>query len=479
MDADRTPSWRRYLRFWGSNPREDVSQEIEFHLQGLIEQYVAQGMSEAEAHTVALRRFGDPQRIAGAMRALAEQREATMRRSEWFSGVDRDLRFALRQLAKRPAFTAIAALTLALGIGANTAIFSAVNAVLLRPLPVRGLERVVFIHDNLPKLPLFETELDPSETLALTMRSDVFTAVGGVVGGSPVMTGSSEPRRLARGRTMGRFFDVFGVTPYLGRLYRPDESESGGHRVVVLSYDFWRELGSDPRIVGRTLTLNEETYQIVGVMQADFRYPRGIQLWSPYPVTAETRENHGRLMMATVGRLRPGVSPQQLQTKLDAINKELHPNADRADFFMSARGFISEFAGELRPALLVLLGAVGFVLLIACANVASLQLVHGTARTREIAVRAAMGAGRWTIVRQLLVENVVLSLLGGILGIAFGFAILKLLAWAGATQLPALENVRFDRSVLLFTAVATIASGFLFGLIPALRAGRVDMHEGL
>ncbi|MEX2151942.1 MAG: ABC transporter permease [Gemmatimonadaceae bacterium] len=479
MDEDSLPSWRRYLRFWRSNVGEDVNQEIGFHLEGLIEQYVAAGMSRDDARRAALERFGDPERVASAMRALAQQREATMRRSEWLHGLGRDLRMALRQLAKRPSFTVVALATLALGIGANTAIFSAVNAVLLRPLPVRDLGRIVFLYDNLPKLNLLETPLDPSETLALTARSDLFEAAGGVLNGSSVLTGVGEPQRLARSRTMGRFFDAFGVVPQLGRFYRPDESENGNHLVAVLSHDFWRELGADRGIVGRKLTLNGESYEVVGVMQPGFRYPRGVQLWSPYPVTPETRENHGRLMMNTVGKLRPGASQEQLQAKLDAFMLEAHPNATRTDFYMSSRGFVSAFAGELRPTLIVLLAAVGFVLLIACANIASLQLVHGSARTREMAVRAALGAGRWTIVRQLLVENLVISIGGGLLGLLVGLAALRLLAVAGAAELPALQGIRFDNAVLLFTALATIVSGLVFGLAPALRAGRVDLQEGL
>jgi predicted permease len=402
-----------------------------------------------------------------------------MRRTDWLDAISRDFRFALRQLAKRPGFTIVAVLTLALGIGANTAIFSAVNSVLLRPLPVRGLDRLVFIHDNLPKLPLFETQLDPTETLELTTHKELFVALGGAAGAAHVMTGEGEPRRLAGARTVGRFFDVFGQVPYLGRFYRPDESENNQHRVVVLAYDFWRELGGKASIIGQSLQLSGVSYQVVGVMGPGFRYPRGVQLWSPFALNAETKVNHGRLMMSTVGRLRDDVTPQQLQAKLDGITRTLHEGAKPSEFYMSSRAFLDEFAGQLRPALLVLLGAVGFVLLIACANVASLQLVHGTARTREMAVRAALGASRGTIVRQLLVENFVLSIAGGLLGLAVGSGILKLLAVAGAAQLPALQDVRLNGTVLGFTAVATIACGLLFGIIPAVKAGRVDLNEAL
>jgi putative ABC transport system permease protein len=476
----RHPAWRRYLRFWRPNVRADVNQEIGFHLQGLIEQNIAAGMPPEEARRAALDRFGDPDRVAGAMRTLAEQREATARRTEWQQGIGRDLSYALRQLAKRPGFTAAALVTLALGIGANTAIFSAVNAVLLRPLPVRDLDRIVFIQDNLPKLGLFENPLDPYATLALTGRADLFEAVGGVNSGNPVLTGAGEPQRLARGRTMGRFFDVFGVAPHLGRFYRPDESENGGHRVAVLAYDFWRELGSDSGIVGRTLTINGESFEVAGVMQPGFRYPRGTQLWTPYPVLPRAREyTYGRLIMTTVAKLRPGISDEQLAGQLDGVTRELSEGSTRSEWFMSSRRFVSVYAGELEPALVVLLAAVGFVLLIACANIASLQLVHGSARAREMAVRAALGASRWIIVRQMLVENLVLSVCGGLLGVLVGVASLRLLAVAGAAELPALQDVNVDGTVLFFAALATIASGLLFGTLPALRAGRVDLQSGL
>lgn len=481
-DPERPPSdsWRRYLRFWGSNVSADVDDEIAFHLEGLIAHYIASGVPPDEARRVAVQRFGDSSKIARSMRNLATRRETSMRLTEWIDAFRRDFRFAIRQLTKRPGFTVVALLTLALGIGANTAIFSAVNAVLLRPLPVKGLDRVVFIHDNLPKLPLLETPLDPTETLELSTRTDLFAAAGGAYNGaSPVLTGAGEPQRLVSSRTVGRFFDVFGQVPYRGRFYRPDESENDQHLVVVLAYDFWQELGGKESVVGQPIALNGVKYQVVGIARPGFRYPRGVQLWSPYALNADTKVNHGRLIMNTVARLRDDITPQRLQTQLDGVMRKLHEGAKPSDFYMTGRPFLDEYAGELRPALMVLLGAVGFVLLIACANVASLQLVRGTARTREIAVRAALGAGRGTIIRQLLVENLVLSVGGGVLGLAVGVAILRLLGAAGAAQLPALQTLRLDGAVLAFTAAATIVSGLLFGIIPAMRAGRVDLQDAL
>ena len=478
MTMHDQPSWRRYLRFWRSDVPRDVNEEIAFHVEALTEIHIAQGMSPEEARAAALRRFGDPDRVAGAMRALAEQGESKMRRTEWWQGFDRDVRHALRQLRRRPAFTAVALTTLALAIGVNTAIFSAVNTVLLRPLPV-DLDGVVRIYDNIPNMGLPETPLDPVEAQAIAQWSDVFDAAGASQSGSATLTGQGDTRRLARSRTLGRFFDVFGVTPELGRLYRPDESLNGQHRVLVLSHDFWRELGGDPAMVGRSLVINGESFEVVGVMRAGFRYPRGVQFWSPFPIAAGPQQNNGRLVMNTVGRLRDGVPAAQLESRLETLAREQHPGSTRENFFMSHKPFVVAFAGELRPVLIVLLAAVGFVLLIACANVASLQLVHAAARARELGVRAALGAERWIIMRQLLVENLVLSVAGGALGLLAGVAVLKLLTAAGASDLPALENVRFDVRVLAFTAAATILSGVLVGLAPALRAGRLDLNEGL
>jgi putative ABC transport system permease protein len=416
-----------------------------------------------------------------------------MHRTEYFQHLARDLRFAKRQLSKRPGFTVVAILTLALGIGANTAIFSAVNSALLHPLPVRNIDELVFVHANLPKLPIMDGQLDPTETLQLVENPGVFQSVGAAYGNNQVMAGGNEARRLQVYLTLGHFFDVFGVKPVLGRFYRADESTPGQHRVAVLSYDFWQELGGQPSIIGSKLQFMAGAYEVVGVAPRDFHYPRTAQLWTPFPIAAAgacgtsqrtadgfpCRVYGGVMIMTTIGRLRAGVTPVALKAYLDKNAAVLHPTTPYGGLFFSSKGFVDEIAGQLRPALLALLGAVGFVLLIACANVACLQLVHGAARTRELAVRSALGAERGTIVRQLLVENLVLSILGGIIGLGLGALILKLLSVAGGSQMPALASVHLDGRVLGFTAIATIASGVLFGLIPALRSSRVDLQSGL
>ena len=479
MNESANRSWRRYLRFWGANVREDVDTEIAFHLEGLIAYYVENGMTPEDARRAALDRFGDKDRIASSMQSLARERETAMRRTEWMASLSRDLHFAFRQLRKRPGFTVVALLTLALGIGANTAIFSAVNTVLLKPLPVRGLDRIVFVQSNIPKLNLMTNPLDPTEGVAFSQRTDVFAAAGGFQNTAPILTGAGEPKSLIGARTVGNFFQVFQLTPYLGRFYRAEESENDQHRVAVLAYDFWQELGGDRAIVGKRVELGGVSYEVVGVMQSDFRYPRGVQVWTPFAYVGDAKVNHGRLVMNTIARLRDGVSPAQLSGALERVRAEIHTGDPERNYYFTSRPFIDQLAGELRPTLLALLGAVGFVLLIACANAASLQLVHGTARSKEMAVRAALGAERATIIRQLLVENLVISAGGGLLGLAVGYAVLKLLALAGASQLPALQSVRLDGTVLAFTAISTIVAGLLFGIVPAIRAGRVDVQSTL
>ncbi|HEY4305484.1 MAG TPA: ABC transporter permease [Gemmatimonadaceae bacterium] len=477
----RPDRWRRYLRFWGANVRADVDDEIAFHLDALIAYYVEHGLAPDDARRLAAEQFGNRYGIARSMRALANQRENAMRRTEWTDGIARDLRFAFRQLRKRPAFTVIALVTLALGIGANTAMFSAVNTVLLHPIDAPALDRIVFVHDNIPSLPLMDTPLDPNETLELATHRELFVAAGGATdAGSAILTGDGEAQRLTASRTVGDFFRVFSQAPLLGRFYRPDESEPGHSLVTVLSFDLWRSLGSDSTIVGKGLLFNGTNFEVVGVAKPGFRYPRDAQLWVPYTLTPDAKINHGRMIMNSVARVHDGITPTQLKAQLDVIQStKVHPNAKLAEFFMTTRPFVHETAGQLRPTLIVLLGAVGFVLLIACANVASLQLVHGAARAREMAVRVAVGAARGTIIRQLLIENLVLSIGGGALGIGVGAAILKLLAFAGSKNLPALVDVHLDGLVLAFTASTTILAGLAFGVLPALRAGRVDLHDSL
>ena len=388
-------------------------------------------------------------------------------------------------MARRPLHTLIVVVTLALGIGANTAIFSAVNAVLLHPVPTPSIERIVSIREDLLRLDLRDALLSPGEALDLFARKDVFQTAAGYTGGSMNLTGLGEPRRVSGAQTMGEFFTLFGVRAEIGRLYRPEDSAEGQPHVAVLSHTLWQELGGgDPAFIGRSIDLNGTRYQVIGVLPADFRFPRSAQLYTPFILTqrALSPEQRNSLYMAVFGRLRPGVSMEQLATQLrmeDVRWRERGLGYNPKLFVLRAVPFVNQIAGELRPILLVLMGAVGLVLLIACANVAGLQLVRAAARSREIAVRAALGAGRGTIARQLLVESLVLAVAGGVLGLGVGQLVVRGMSRVSAGHYDMLRDIPLDGRVLAFTAVTAILAGVLFGILPAVRASKVDLLDAL
>jgi putative ABC transport system permease protein len=377
--------------------------------------------------------------------------------------------------------------TLALGIGANTAIFSALDTVLLRPVPAPSLDRVVIVRENLLALQLFDAPLSPGEVEDLSQRGDLFQSSAAFTRDSRNLTGLGEPQRVEVTRTAGEFFPLFGVQPHAGRFYRPDDSADGSLPVVVLSHALWRELsGGDRSFIGKSIDLDGRKYEVIGVAPPAFRYPFGTQAYTPFIFTPRVRSPDHRhsLYMTFVGRLAAGVThealPSALRAELGRWNARLGAQSYLPDRFeLVSTPFVESIAGELRAILLVLMGAVSLVLLIACANVASLQLVRAIGREKELAVRVALGAGRWTIARQLLVESVVLSLAGGMLGVLLGRALLTLVAQWGAAEYKVLETAGLDARVLAVTAVAAILAGLGFGVVPALRAARVDVQDTL
>lgn len=448
---------------------------------------MAEGMPPDDAAAEARRRFGDREYTEAELATIAGATNRRRSWGEWTDALSRDSRYAVRGLARQPAFTAVVVLTLALGIGANTAIFSLVRAVLLRPLPTPALDQLVVIQEDLLKLNLLGAQISPGEAIDLRARRDLFQASTAYTGGNSNLTGIPEPRRLATVSTMGDFFTVFGVQPAVGRLYRAEDSQPGAPRVVVLSHALWQDLaGGDLRFVGRSIELNGDSYEVIGVLPAEFRYPRSAQIFRPFTLTqrALSPEQRHSLYMTFVGRLAPGVTIERVRTQLRA-------EADRwsqrfandmyagRQFVLRPVPFVEYVAGQLRPTLLVLMGAVVLVLLIACANVASLQLVRAAARTKDIAVRAALGAGRGAVMRQLLAESVLLALAGGALGIGVGALTLKGLARIDADGSQMLQAVRLDGAVLAFTAGVAIIAGLASGLFPALRASRIDLQDVL
>jgi predicted permease len=399
------------------------------------------------------------------------------------------LRIACRTLAKSPAFSLTAIAALALGIGANTAIFSVINQVLLHPAGVSDPERVVALRAKYDKLSLKNIPVSIPDFADVQKSTQLFES-GAVLGqGSYNYTGSGVPERLQGATVSQQWLDVFGAKPQLGRIFQPEEDRPNANQVVVLSFAAWKRLfGQDSGVLGRTMELNGMPYRIVGVMGPEFRWPASADLWIPLGLPADAYDQKNRFNEAYTAfvRLKPGVPLSQASAFVDILaNRVRNDGTSNAAFARdSAWGmFLAPFtdfvAGDTKTPLLVLLASVGFVLLIACSNIAGLMLARASGRSREIAVRAALGAGRWDLIRQTLLESLVLSFAGAAAGLGLAFAGVRgLLAFAPQDAAVAL-NVRMDATVLLFTAGAAIAAGILFGIIPAWQISRLDRFDAL
>jgi putative ABC transport system permease protein len=394
-----------------------------------------------------------------------------------------DLRYGTRILLKKPGFTSIAVLTLALGIGANTAIFSVVNAVLLQPLPYGDPDRLVWMWGNI-RNGGNRASVSPPDFLDYRAQNSVFEHFGAsfTVDSSVNLTGSDEPERLTSRLVTANYFDVLGVRPLYGRAFTAEEEHFGRHLVVVLSYGLWqRRLGADQAIVGREITINNEPYTVVGVMPPDFRPPLSAELWGPMPLDhpgMKAREAH---FLRPIGKLKAGVTLAEAQSEMDAIARRLEEQypTSNTGWSLLLVPLRERMIGNRRPALLVLFGAVAFVLLIACANVANLMLVRAVSRRKEMALRAALGASRWRIARQMLTESLLIALAGGMLGFLLSASGIDLLVAFSAGNLPPTARISMDAAVLAFTVGISALTGILFGLAPALQMLKVNLNESL
>jgi predicted permease len=458
---------------------EDLDQDIRDHIQRETQDNVERGMPLEEARYAAMRKFGNITRVKEETRAVWS--------FVWLEQLLQDTRFGLRMLRKSSGFTAVAILTLALGIGASTSIFSVVNAVLLGHLPYKDPGRLAMIWGTNARRGSNETPVSPGDYSEWKKRNTAFQDMAPSYDDEVTLTGAGNPQLLVGYAFSANYFSILGVAPELGRTFVVEEDRPGAPKVAVLSDKLWRStFHADPQIVGKPITLNSEPHTVIGVMPRSFDYPPGVQLWLPIALPASAASDYQHHYIRVMGRLKPGVSVEQAQAQMTTVAAQIsaeHPTTDTGNG-VEITPLRKELAGDIQTPLFVLSGAVGFVLLIACANVASLLLARASTRHKEIAACAALGASRGRLLRQFLTESLLLCLGGGALGIVLAFWCTGFLVSIfpndiANLNIPRVETIPINVPVLFFALTATVLTGLLFGVVPAMQSARANAADVL
>ena len=477
--------WTRFRRMFGLEPKADVDAEIAFHVEMRVRELIDEGETPERARRLALHRFGDVDRARQECVAINQRRRRHMDRAEFFTELKQDLAYAVRMMRRTPGFTAAALITLALGIGANSAIFSVVHGVLLQSLPFRDAGQLHVVQMLYPDGTRYSS-LSAPDFMSVRAESRVFEQVEAIEQRNVTMLGAGEPREIDAAFVSDGLFDMLGFSIAIGRGFRPDENRPGQGQVVLLGHGLWqRVFGGDPNVLGRSITSAGITYTIVGIAAPDASLPDAAEAYFPieYGPTYDATTAQGRRgeFLTVLARARAEANDGAIDGELKRIGAQLQTAFKQTNdgLTFTSKPLAEMMIGDVRRPLFVLFGAVGFVLLVACANVANLLLARGSARHGELSVRAAVGAGRARLIRQLVTESILLGVIGGAVGLGLAYWSTQALIAARPADLPRIDEIRLSGTVVFFTFGLALVTSLIFGLIPALQTTHQHLLLGL